>query len=57
VKQWYLDAVRRVFGAEEANPHKRLGYGGPEDVLVAGRLAVRNAVLERIETLGCCGRA
>ncbi len=57
VKQRYLDAVRRVFGTEEANPHKRLGCGGPEDVLVAGRLAVRDAVLERIETLGCCGRA
>jgi fructose/tagatose bisphosphate aldolase len=57
VKQRYLDAIRRVFGAEEANPHKRLGCGGPEDVLVTGRLAVRDAVLERIETLGCCGRA
>ena len=57
VKQRYLDAVRRVLGTEEANPHKRLGCGGPEDVLVAGRLAVRDAVLERIETLGCCGRA
>jgi ketose-bisphosphate aldolase len=57
LKQRYIDAVRRVFGTVEPNPHKRLGYGGPEDVLVAGRLAVRDAVLERIETLGCCGRA
>lgn len=57
VKQRYLDAVRRVSGAEEPNPHKLLGLGGPEDVLVAGRKAVRDAVLERIETLGCCGRA
>jgi fructose/tagatose bisphosphate aldolase len=57
VKQRYLEAVRRVLGIEEENPHKRLGCGGPEDVLVAGRLAVRDAVLERIETLGCCGRA
>jgi len=57
VKQQYLDAMRRVFDAEEQNPHKRLGCGGPEDILVAGRQAVRDAVLERIETLGCCGRA
>lgn len=57
MKQRYLEAVRRLFGAEETNPHKRLGCGGPEDVLIAGRLAVRDAVLERIEILGCCGRA
>ncbi len=57
VKQRYLDAVRRVLSADEMNPHKQLGCGGPEDVLVAGRLAVRDAVLERIETLGCCDRA
>ncbi len=57
VKQRYLDAVRRLLGAEETNPHKILGCGGPEDVLTAGRLAVRDAVLERIELLGCCGRA
>jgi hypothetical protein len=31
--------------------------GGACDVLVAGRLAVRDAVLERIELLGCRGRA
>jgi len=26
-------------------------------VMVIGRLAVRDAVLERIELLGCCGKA
>jgi hypothetical protein len=31
--------------------------GGPEDALVAGRHAVRDAVLERIGLLGCCGKA
>jgi fructose-bisphosphate aldolase, class II len=31
--------------------------GGDWDVMVAGRIAVRDAVLERIELLGCCGRA
>jgi hypothetical protein len=31
--------------------------GGEHDVMVASRLAVRDAVLERIELLGCCGKA
>jgi hypothetical protein len=31
--------------------------GGAEDVMVAGRIAVRDAVLERIPLLGCCGKA
>jgi ketose-bisphosphate aldolase len=59
LKQRYLTAMREVFGAKElpSNPHELLGMGGPRDVLVAGRLAVRDAVLERIESLGCRGRA
>jgi len=57
LKQRYLQAVRKALGNDETNPHKLLGMGGPEDVLVAGRLAVREAVLERIDYLGCCGRA
>jgi fructose/tagatose bisphosphate aldolase len=59
LKQRYLDAVRRALARSEgeANPHALLGMGGPEDVLVAGRLAVRDAVLERIPLLGCGGRA
>jgi len=59
VKQRYLAAVRRVLteGEGNANPHVLLGMGGPEDVLVAGRMAVRDAVLERIHLLGCAGRA
>ena len=57
VKQRYLDALRRVLGVEMADPHRVLGYGGSEDLLVTGRLAVKEAVLERIESLGCCGRA
>ena len=55
VKQRYLAAVRAALGSDVANPHLLLGRGGPEDVLVAGRHAVRDAVLERIEFLGCCG--
>ena len=57
VKQSYLTAIRKALGGNEVNPHKLLGMGGVEDVLVAGRHAVRDAVLERIELLGCCGRA
>jgi ketose-bisphosphate aldolase len=57
LKQHYLDALRRSLATEESNPHKRLGYGGDEDLLVAVRLAVKAAVLERIGDLGCCGKA
>jgi ketose-bisphosphate aldolase len=59
LKQRYLAAMRGAFEAEKVpgNPHELLGMGGTRDVLVAGRLAVRDAVLERIESLGCCGRA
>jgi hypothetical protein len=34
-----------------------LGDGGSKDLLVVGRQAVRDAVLERIDLLGCCGKA
>jgi ketose-bisphosphate aldolase len=57
VKQRYLKAIRAALGHVATDPHRLLGIGGPEDVLVAGRLAVRDAVLERIELLGCCGKA
>jgi ketose-bisphosphate aldolase len=57
LKQRYLAAVRKALDSSEINPHELLGMGGPPDVLVAGRLAVREAVLERIDLLGCCGRA
>jgi fructose/tagatose bisphosphate aldolase len=57
LKQRYLAALRKALGSSEPNPHELLGMGGPHDVLVAGRLAVREAVLERIDLLGCCGRA
>ncbi len=57
IKQRYLTAVRAALAREELNPHELLGMGGTPDVLVAGRLAVRDAVLERIDALGCCGKA
>jgi hypothetical protein len=49
--------VRAALASDEPNPHELLGLGGPHDVMVAGRLAVRDAVLARIENLGCCGKA
>jgi ketose-bisphosphate aldolase len=57
LKQRYLKAVRTALGVDASDPHRLLGMGGPEDVLVAGRLAVRDAVLERIDLLGCRGMA
>ena len=57
LKQRYLSAVRRALKSEEPNPHALLGMGGPEDVMIAGRCAVREAVLERMPTLGCMERA
>lgn len=57
LKRRYLDAVRAAIGVESLDPHHLLGIGGPEDILVAGRRAVRDAVLERIGLLGSCGRA
>jgi ketose-bisphosphate aldolase len=57
LKRHYIQAVRAELGREERDPHRILGLGGNEDALVAGRLAVRDAVLARIHLLGCCGRA
>jgi len=57
LKQRYLQAVRSSVAANIDNPHELLGMGGDRDVMVAGRVAVRDAVLERIELLGCCGKA
>ncbi|MFV1963968.1 MAG: class II fructose-bisphosphate aldolase [Pirellulaceae bacterium] len=56
LKQRYLAAIRRKLGEERPNPHELLGLGGEWDLLVAGRNAVREAVLERMDWLGCCGR-
>jgi ketose-bisphosphate aldolase len=57
LKQHYLAAIRAALAANERNPHELLGIGGPRDVMVAGRVAVRNAVLQRIGLLGCEGKA
>jgi ketose-bisphosphate aldolase len=57
LKQRYLAAVSQALNNPQINPHMLLGMGGPEDVMLCGRRAVRDAVLERTEILGCCGRA
>lgn len=57
LKQRYLAAVRAALSRDRVNPHELYGMGGEYDVMVAGRLAVRDAVLGRIESLGCCGKA
>lgn len=57
LKQRYLSAVRASVAVDLDNPHELFGMGGDRDVMVAGRLAVCNAVLERISLLGCCGKA
>ena len=57
LKQRYLSAVRAALSSSQTNPHELLAMGGADDVMVAGRLAVRDAVLERMEFLGCSGKA
>jgi ketose-bisphosphate aldolase len=57
LKQRYLSAVRLSLAPNVDNPHELLGIGGRRDVMIAGRIAVRDAVLERIGLLGCCGKA
>jgi fructose/tagatose bisphosphate aldolase len=56
LKQRCLAAWRQALAANHPNPHHVLGDGGETDLMVVGRRAVREAVLQRIETLGCCGR-
>jgi fructose/tagatose bisphosphate aldolase len=57
MKQIYLRVLRGALASDELNPHALLGGGGATDILVIGRKTIRDAVLERIELLGCCGKA
>jgi fructose/tagatose bisphosphate aldolase len=57
MKQKYLRVIREALATAEPNPHALLGDGSHTDLMVIGRHVVRDAVLERIELLGCCGRA
>jgi hypothetical protein len=49
--------MREALSRPEQNPHKLLGIGGTEDALMLGRKAVKEAVLGRLEPLGCVGMA
>jgi fructose/tagatose bisphosphate aldolase len=57
IKQRYLKRVLPILNSGEENPHALLGDGSDTDMTVVGRAAVRDAVLERIEVLQCCGKA
>ena len=57
LKQSDLRAMRGALEREGLDPHRVLGMAGADDLLIAGRFGVRDAVLERIDLLGCCGRA
>lgn len=57
MKQKYLKVIRDALAGKQPNPHALLGNGSDTDLMVVGRKVVRDAVLERIELLGCCGRA
>lgn len=56
MKQRHLSVLRNALATDEPNPHALLGNGSATDLMVVGRKVVRDAVLERIELLGCCGR-
>ncbi len=57
LKQVYLAAVREKLNAyqEPMNPHVFLGMGGPEDLMMAGRAAVKRKVKELILKYGFAG--
>jgi fructose/tagatose bisphosphate aldolase len=59
LKQRCLTTIRRALAEANGNPnpHEILGGGGRADLLMNVRQAVRDAVLERIGLLGCCGKA
>ena len=57
LKQRCLQSLRRALSTDEENPHALLGDGSATDLMVIGRRSVRDAVLERIDLLGCAGKA
>jgi ketose-bisphosphate aldolase len=58
LKQAYLEAVRESLSKYHPplSPHDFLGKGGPEDIMTAGREAVKREVLRLIEVCGAKGR-
>jgi fructose/tagatose bisphosphate aldolase len=59
LKQAYLAAIREKLAAykEPMSPHEFLGMGGKEDIMVAGREAVKLKSRELIRIFGAPGRA
>jgi ketose-bisphosphate aldolase len=57
IKQRYLTAIREALQNPDENPHHLLGYGGDADIMVRGRKAVCEIVLEKMELLNCIGKA
>ena len=57
LKQTYLAALRSKLDTDQADPHELLGMGGDPDIMVAGRRAVRDEVLRRMNVIGCGSRA
>jgi ketose-bisphosphate aldolase len=59
LKQAYLSAIREKLApyCEPMNPHLFLGMGGPEDLMVGGKEAVKQKVKELIQQYGFAGKA
>ena len=59
LKQAYLEAVRTKLAAYQVpmSPHPFLGMGGPEDIMVAGREAVKIKARELMRALGGSGKS
>jgi ketose-bisphosphate aldolase len=54
LKQAYLEAVRTALGRYHVpqSPHEYLGIGGPEDIMIAGRDAVKEDVKKLLRICG-----
>ncbi len=57
LKRGYMKAVHEALHVDQMDPHRLLGWGGEQDVMVAGRKAIRDLVAEKMAILGCMGKA
>lgn len=59
LKQAYLAATREKLAKykEPMSPHPFLGMGGPNDILIAGREAVKTEVVKLLRAYGSSGKA
>ena len=55
----FYEAVKKRIAATgtDFNPYEVLGSGLPEDILLAGRIAVRDLVQQKMKLFGSAGRA